>query len=735
MAARSTFLRANRRRTSLRAAAARCLCVLAVSLGVGPALLANAAVVPAELVARAGDIPLGATVPLATTLPPFTLPDGTAAFTGTLADGDVYVFIDDQVVWLSSNEMMSMLTGTEASMGATTTGGFIYGPSVDGVEAVWTHNGLLAMGGTQAPVYPAGVVTTFHSRPTMVPTGTAYWVAGLDLTGGGTTQERVLYRSPTASPADVQVVLATGDMVGGLVIDSPTGIDLSYQISDDETHHVAVLLMDTGSAINDGHVFLDGALLHQENTPNGTGDNWDNFDLVAVNNAGSYVFSGDTTGVVATDEFIARNGVIVIREGDVLDGVTLTTTAVVRFLSVAESGRVAHAWSHANGAIESLFYACDPTDLGGSSLAILSTGIDELDLDGDGVGDALVTDLNASGNTHGDVLTNDGSIYLEVDIDDMSGAGPLAAMVRIPVSCCGNGILDDGEECDDGNGDDTDACPTTCTVAECGDAFVLAGIEECDDGNMSNLDACLVGCVAAMCGDGFLWAGVEFCDDGNGDDTDGCPSNCMAASCGDGFVWAGVEECDDGNTEPTDACLPGCIAATCGDGFVWAGTEECDDANEDDTDECPGNCLMATCGDGFVWTGMEECDDGNTDDGDGCTRTCTMEAPTSDSSGGSTGSNDTGSESTGTPGTSTSTSSGGLDESGGSTGLLPPMSDGTTSTGSTAGPSETEPGPFPGLDDDGGCACRSGRRAPGSGVLGLLVASLGLGASRRRRRR
>jgi cysteine-rich repeat protein len=41
------------------------------------------------------------------------------------------------------------------------------------------------------------------------------------------------------------------------------------------------------------------------------------------------------------------------------------------------------------------------------------------------------------------------------------------------------------EECDDGNTDDNDACPTTCKNAKCGDGFVFTG-EECDDGQVSD---------------------------------------------------------------------------------------------------------------------------------------------------------------------------------------------------------------------------------------------------------
>ena len=34
---------------------------------------------------------------------------------------------------------------------------------------------------------------------------------------------------------------------------------------------------------------------------------------------------------------------------------------------------------------------------------------------------------------------------------------------------CGNGDLDSGEECDDGNTDETDGCDTMCKNNVCGD--------------------------------------------------------------------------------------------------------------------------------------------------------------------------------------------------------------------------------------------------------------------------
>src|SRR5438105_2880201 len=46
---------------------------------------------------------------------------------------------------------------------------------------------------------------------------------------------------------------------------------------------------------------------------------------------------------------------------------------------------------------------------------------------------------------------------------------------------CGDGILDPGEQCDDGNFDSSDGC-VGCAFAFCGDGVVEAGLEQCDDG-------------------------------------------------------------------------------------------------------------------------------------------------------------------------------------------------------------------------------------------------------------
>lgn len=93
---------------------------------------------------------------------------------------------------------------------------------------------------------------------------------------------------------------------------------------------------------------------------------------------------------------------------------------------------------------------------------------------------------------------------------------------------CGNGIVDSGEQCDDGeaNSDTTpDACREDCRFPQCSDGIVDPGMgEECDDGaNNANFEA------------------------------DACRTNCMLPRCGDGGVDTG-EACDDGNEEWGDSC-------------------------------------------------------------------------------------------------------------------------------------------------------------------------------------
>jgi cysteine-rich repeat protein len=238
---------------------------------------------------------------------------------------------------------------------------------------------------------------------------------------------------------------------------------------------------------------------------------------------------------------------------------------------------------------------------------------------------------------------------------------PLPAYDAGPPSAeCGNGELEDSEECDDGNtvtencayGEDTcTVCGEFCTLVSgipqtCGDGVVQSD-EECDDGNgvdggagnsNEEADACRENCLNPFCSDGVADSDEE-CDDGNliieacGYGETSCavcgPSCALVAgllqNCGDGVMQSN-EECDDGsaNSDTTaDACRTHCVEPYCGD-HVTDTNEVCDDGPSPDPlctysaascFACNNACeqidgISQFCGDGVLQADFEECDDG-----------------------------------------------------------------------------------------------------------------------------
>jgi cysteine-rich repeat protein len=177
----------------------------------------------------------------------------------------------------------------------------------------------------------------------------------------------------------------------------------------------------------------------------------------------------------------------------------------------------------------------------------------------------------------------------ETDIDCGGGCSPCADSLGCgaPGDChsqvcergvctaprCGDGVINQAvEDCDDAG--ESAGCDADCTAAVCGDGYtnMLAG-EDCDDGNPDNADACLDNCSVASCGDGYVFAGVEECDDGNADDSDDCTSICELADCTDELMNADEIDVDCGGHCGPASCRPGqtctgdsdCISSSCMD--------------------------------------------------------------------------------------------------------------------------------------------------------------------------
>jgi len=239
---------------------------------------------------------------------------------------------------------------------------------------------------------------------------------------------------------------------------------------------------------------------------------------------------------------------------------------------------------------------------------------------------------------------------------------------------CGDGFIDPGEACDDGNKTGGDGCALDCLIIEpnfacptpgalcvttsvCGDGFVT-GSEQCDDTNKASGDGCSAACAvepgwvcpvagiscnAAACGDGKV-AGAEECDDGNKVDNDGCSATCKLQTT---TTVVAPTTTTPGSTKIVNwkCTTPGapCTKTVCGNGGAPEGTEQCDDGNTKPLDGCSADCqwepscpngsCLSRCGDGLLFdfdadgngTIDEECDDGNLRNGDGCSSTCKKE--------------------------------------------------------------------------------------------------------------
>jgi cysteine-rich repeat protein len=150
------------------------------------------------------------------------------------------------------------------------------------------------------------------------------------------------------------------------------------------------------------------------------------------------------------------------------------------------------------------------------------------------------------------------SFTFEVSDGSLSSNVATVTISVADVVACGDGVVEDAEQCDDGNDDDTDGCLSSCMLAACGDGFVQAGVEACDDGNQDDTDACHNDCTLPVCGNNVTEPGEE-CDDGNTADGDGCGHSCKTERCGDGLVQFNLtEECDDGNIANGDGCDSAC---------------------------------------------------------------------------------------------------------------------------------------------------------------------------------
>ncbi len=311
-----------------------------------------------------------------------------------------------------------------------------------GLDAVWVGATPIATEGQAITTIP-GRVFRFNSRPGMTGTGTIYWVGGINDTGG------VNFGQGLFVGAGQTCLLKTGDPSPAPLTSTlgSTAVDFDVRMSAAGTHWITNI-QTTDPAASDTHLVIDGAIALDAGGARLSegvavsaaaggigGELWQNWSLLGIDEAGDWMVCGDTSGAVATDAFVVKNGAIVHREGDVLGGLTLVGAPSGAFMN--ESGEIALVWD-TTGSIEALFL---------ENSLLLKEG-DNVDWDGDGTPDATATLLDFTGITALTTSTSGGgtttSVLFTADVN--VGGTTLEGFFRIEIAgssgpfCAGDGV-------------------------------------------------------------------------------------------------------------------------------------------------------------------------------------------------------------------------------------------------------------------------------------------------------
>lgn len=167
---------------------------------------------------------------------------------------------------------------------------------------------------------------------------------------------------------------------------------------------------------------------------------------------------------------------------------------------------------------------------------------------------------------------------------------------------CGNGVIDTGERCDDGNTSDSDACTSACQPARCGDGVVEVRVEQCDGFLPTTTN----------CGGLGFGAGTLVCSAACQVDTSRCgapltptstPTNTPTPAATSTGTATATPSATLPTGQPTFTATPSLsptasptpTQAPCGDGVLRPG-EVCTCSPDDEACmACPEDCVVQPC--------------------------------------------------------------------------------------------------------------------------------------------
>jgi cysteine-rich repeat protein len=300
---------------------------------------------------------------------------------------------------------------------------------------------------------------------------------------------------------------------------------------------------------------------------------------------------------------------------------------------------------------------------GAVTVAVTTSGGLDLDVFVLGPESAGVCDSStclAGGDRAATFVATLGQTYYVV-VDGYLGA---EGSYEVSVSCgggaCGNGVLDAGEQCDDGGTTSGDGCTATCRREFCGDGVMQALLgEQCDDGGTAPGDGCSATCIlepTVRCAPDLLISCNQADTHANGGagSTNVVPTYaCWSfAMTGPEYAYAVVPVettmmtatlsnltadldlvvlRDDGACNPASgtACLTGGDTSVTWNAVAGQRYYLVVDGDSGATSSYSLTllCNGVACGDGALEQG-EECDDADTSGGDGCSNVCQLEGGT-----------------------------------------------------------------------------------------------------------